>query len=206
MIIKPSIQWLNTDTNAELINDTNVILTALADNVAIYATPTPPLPALQTALDNFVTGVANAAGGGPSATSARNNLRLILVGLMRQLASYVTVACQGDMTKLLLSGFPVQKPTRQPVGVLPAPANVTVTLGGRSGEIIVKANPVFGSSIYNWRLVNAATGAVVQTNQTPAANTLFSGLTPGGTYTVTLNAVGTAGPSDWSSPVSQMVI
>ena len=49
---------------------------------------------------------------------------MILAALTRQLASYVlVVACQGDMMKLQLSGFPVQKPTRSPIGVLLAPGN-----------------------------------------------------------------------------------
>lgn len=206
MIIKPSITWLTTDSDALLINDVGVVLAGLANNPTIYTTPAPALPEVQTALDNFVAGVTAAADGGRSAISARNNLRLILVGLMRQLASYVQVACKGDMTNLLLSGFPVQKPVRQPVGVLPAPANVTIKLGERSGMLLAKASPVFGASIYNWRLTNATTGAVIQTGQTPSARTVFDGLTPGVTYTATVNTVGAAGPSDWSNPVSQMAI
>jgi hypothetical protein len=206
MIIKPSITWLTTDSDALLINDVGVVLTGLANNSTIYATPAPALPVVQTALDNFAAGVVAAADGGRSAISAKKNLRLIVVGLMRQLASYVQVACKGDMTNLLLSGFPVQKPVRQPIGVLPAPTNVTVKLGERSGMLTVKASPVFGASIYNWRLTNATTGAVVQTGQTPSARTVFDGLTPGVIYTVTVNTVGTAGPSDWSNPVSQMAI
>jgi hypothetical protein len=39
--------------------------------------------------------VAATADGDPSATAKKNNLRLVLTGLMRQLASYVTVACKG---------------------------------------------------------------------------------------------------------------
>lgn len=206
MITKPAILWLTTDSDALLINDVSVILAALANNTTIYPTPAPTLVALQAALDNFIAGVAAAADGGPSATSAKNNLRLVLVGLMRQLASYVQVACNNNMTNLLLSGFPVQKPVRQPIGVLPAPSNLTVKLGDRSGELTVKASPVFGASIYNWRLTNNTTGAVVQTAQTPSARTLFDSLTPGVVYAVTVNAVGTAGPSDWSNPISQMVV
>jgi hypothetical protein len=108
------------------------------------------LPVIQTALDNFSAGLAAAADAGPSATPKKNNLRLILMGLMRQLASYVAVACKGDMTNLLLSGFPVQKPVRSPIGALPAQQNVTVTHGVISGELDVKVNPVFGASTYNW--------------------------------------------------------
>jgi len=46
----------------------------------------------------------------------------------------------------------------------------------------------------------------VQTAQTTSASTTFDGLTPGVTYTVEVNAVSSAGPSDWSQPASQMVV
>ncbi len=38
--------------------------------------------------------------------------------------------------------------------------------------------------------------------QGTAASFTFTGLTPGVSYVVEVNAVGSAGPSDWSSPVS----
>lgn len=206
MIVKPSVSWLNKDTDAELINNTNVVLLAMDNNVAIYTTPSPPLVDIQAALGNFTNGVAEAKDGGPSATSRKNNLRLILVGLLRQLASYVQVACKGDMTNLLLSGFPVQKPVRTPIGVLPAPGNITLTLGKRSGELQAAVNPVFGASIYNWKLTPATPGATVQTAQTTASAHVFTGLTPGETYTVMANVVGAAGPSDWSNGATQMAV
>jgi hypothetical protein len=117
------------------------------------------------------------------------------------------VACNGDLTVLLSSGFPIQKPQHFPIGVLPAPANVTIALGELSGQLYASMPPVFGAAIYNWRLSAASAPTVVlQTAQTTAASNTFSGLTPGVIYVVQVNAVGTAGPSDWSSPVSKMVV
>ncbi len=188
------------------INDCKVITKSLADNVAIYATPSPTLPAVNTAVTNFEDGVAAAKDGGQSAMTARNNLRLILAALMRQLASYVLVACQGDMMKLQLSGFPVQKPTRSPIGVLPAPSNVALDLGARSGELDASVNPVFGASTYNWKLTANTPGATPLTAQSTASYFTFSGLTPGVTYTMSVYVVGAAGPSDWSQAVSQMAV
>ena len=206
MIIKPSIQWLNTDRDPLLGNDVSVVLVGMANNVSIYATPSPTLPVIQAALDDFSAALAAVADGGPSATSRKKNKRLILTGLMRQLASYVAVACKGDMTNLLLSGFPVQKPVRTPVGPLPAPQNLTLTHGMLSGELDARVNPVFGASTYNWTCTANTPGAVAQTAQTTAASCAFNGLTPGVSYTIMANAVGAAGPSKWSSPVSQFAI
>jgi hypothetical protein len=206
MIVKPSISWLTTDGDPLLINDISVILLALANNIAIYPSPTPTLQVIQTALNNFSAGLAAKADGGHSATSKKNNLRLIVIGLMRQLASYVAVACKGDMTNLLLSGFPIQKPGRAPIGVLPAPQNLIVKHGKISGNLDAKVNPVFGAAAYNWTCTAATAGAVPLTGQSTAANYTFSGLTPGATYTCAVNAVGSAGPSNWSNAVKQIAV
>jgi hypothetical protein len=129
------------------------------------------------------------------------------VALLRQLANYVQANCKEDMTVLLSSGFPIQKPQRSPVGVLPAPSGLTVTLGSRTGELNASATPITGAAIYNWRVTTAAQpGVVVQTAQTTAASNTFANLTPGMVYNVQANAVGSAGPSDWSDPVPLMVV
>jgi hypothetical protein len=206
MIIKPAISWLTTDSDALLINDTTVVLLGLTNNTAIYPAPLPTVADTQTALDNFSAGVAAAADGGRSATAKKNNLRLILVGMMRQLASYVGVTCQGNMTNLLLSGFPIQKPTRTPIGIVPAPQSLTVTHGALSGSLDAGVSPVFGASTYNWTCTAATAGAIPLTGQSTAASYTFSGLTPGVSYTIACNAVGAAGPSNWSNPVSLIAV
>ena len=206
MLVKPSITFLTGDTDAQLVTDTQTILQTLADNVAIYAKPSPTLAVVTTALNKFSTAIGAAADGGTALTLAKNAARAELVALLRLLAAYVQIVCAGSMENLLLSGFPPQKSSRNPVGVLPAPANVTVNLGARSGELDSKANPIPGAAIYNWKLTASGQTATLQTAQTTAASTIFDGLTPGVVYTVEVNAVGSAGPSDWSQPVSQMVV
>ena len=67
--------------------------------------------------------------------------------------------------------------------------------------------PVTGAVIYTWQLSKAATPSVWEdAGQTTGARNSFDDLTPGVVYSVRINAVGTAGASDWSNPVSQMVI
>jgi hypothetical protein len=206
MVVKPSISFLTNDNDALLITDTQTIITSLTGN-ASYPTPDPTLAAVTTALNDFTTALANAADGGVTLTSIKNDKRAALVALLRDLANYVQVACNGDLTVLLSSGFPIQKPQRNPIGVLPAPVNLTVNLGSLTGELDAVVPPVFGASVYNWRLTatNAPT-VIVQTAQTTGGRTTFSGLTPGVAYTAQVNAVGAAGPSDWSNPVSKMAV
>jgi hypothetical protein len=110
------------------------------------------------------------------------------------------------MENLVLSGFPIQKPTRAPIGILPAPQNLTVAHGALSGSLDAGVNPVFGASTYNWTCTAATAGATPLTGQSTAASYTFSGLTPGVSYTIAANAVGAAGPGNWSSPVSLIAV
>jgi len=204
-IVKVAIGWLTKDSVPQLINDSSVVLQALTDNADIYKSPSPTVPEVQLSVDNLSAAQIATADGGPSATSARDKCRLILISQMRLLANYVQANCGGDLTNLQLSGFPIQKPVRQPVGVPTVPANLIVKQGPRSGVLVATANPVFGAATYNWTLTPATPGAAAQTQQTTAARCSFENLTPGVSYAIAINAVGTAGPSSWSQPASLIV-
>ncbi|MBV9658516.1 MAG: fibronectin type III domain-containing protein [Verrucomicrobia bacterium] len=205
-IVKVSISFLNKDSDAQLLIDAQGIISAMTNNPN-YPTPSPKLADVQAARDAFDTAMAAAADGGVALTAAKNDARDTLVTLLRALASYVQVACEGDLTKLLTSNFPVQKPQRSPVGPVAAPSSLLVSQGAVSGTLNAKFPPVFGASIYNWRLCSAATPTVwIFQGQTTAASTSIDSLTPGTTYTVQANAVGAAGPSDWSDGANLMVV
>jgi hypothetical protein len=206
MIVKPSVNFLKTNADSALLGTTGGILSGMTGNPN-FPNPSPALPALASALNDFSTALANAADGGKTLTLIKNNRRAALATLLRELAAYLQVACKGDLTMLLSSGFPIQKPRRQPVGALPVPKHITVTIGQRSGELDASMSPIAGASTYNWRVTTAAAPeTVVMSWQTTAASNTFTGLTPGEVYRVQANAVGAAGPSDWSVPVAQRVL
>ena len=206
MIAKPAIGFLSKDGEAPFTEKVSTILEHLKNNPA-YPSPTPTLAAVQTAFEAFKVATAEAAQGGVQNTAARDARRAELVALLRQLSSYVNGTANGDLVKLLSSGFPVQKPTRAPIGPLAAPAAPVVTQGAVSGTITAAAPPVYGASSYNWSVaLQSAPTVDVQTAQTTGARAEFSGLTPGQVYLVSLNAVGAAGVSDWSDYGSLMVI
>jgi hypothetical protein len=206
MVVKPSIGFLSVSTDALLVTGTQTIVNSLTNNPD-YPTPTPTLVTVTAALNAFMVAIADAAAGGKEQTAIKIAKRAELVSLLRQLASYVGVTCGGDMAKLLSSGFPTQKPNRTPIGVLPAPNTPVVAPGALSGQLDAVSAPVFGAYTYNWRLALASAPTVyVQQLQTTAARNTFSGLTPGQIYRIQLNAVGSAGPSDWSDDGESMVL
>lgn len=206
MIVKPAIGFLSSSSDALLLTGAQTIVNSLTDNTD-YPTPTPTLTTVTTAIAAFTTAIANAANGGKEETAIKNAKRAELVSLMRQLASYVGVTCGDDLAKLLSSGFPTWKPTKSPIGVLPPPYAPVATAGPKSGQLSATSYPVFGAYSYNWRVaLKSAPNVFVQEVQTTAASNIFEGLTPGQVYFVQLNAVGSAGSSDWSDDGETMVM
>ena len=206
MVVKPTIGFLTGDSDAQLVKSAQTIVTSMTDN-ASYLKPSPALASVTEAINDFSVAIDNAADGGKTLTIIKNQKRAALCGVLRRLASYVHVACNGDLATLMSSGFPVWKPTRTPVGVLPAPETPVLSLGARTGELDVSTRPIANASIYTWRLALAsAPEAYILEKQRTAASDTFEGLTPGQIYVVDVNAVGTAGPSNWSNSAQQMVL
>jgi len=206
MIVKPYISFLLSDSDAQLVKDINRIYTSMTGNAA-YPKAVALLLLVKSALDEFVAALSLAGGGGVALTADKNDKRDALCTLVRTLAGDVTDECAGDLTVLLTSGFPIQKPQHFPIGDLPAPGAPTLSLGVHSGDLDAAVTPVYGAVTYNWQLALASNpSAILQTDETTAASTGFSGLTPGQIYIVTANVVGSAGTSDWSSPAPKMVV
>lgn len=206
MIVKPSITFVTADSDSDLSSRTGTIVVALTGN-ASYPNPSPTLAVISAAHAAFDVARANAAGGGAQFTAIKNAKRDELTALLRLLSAYVAVTCGGSLATLLGSGFPIQKPSRTPVGVLPAPGTPELRNGPRSGELTATTPPLTGASTYNWRVALAsAPTAYLQQVQTTAASVTFTGLTPGQIYVVDANAVGAAGPSDYSMAATGLMV
>ena len=198
MIVKTSITFLLAASDEQLIATTQGVIAGLTGNTH-FPSPVPPLPVLSGALDAFSVAVGEAANGGKELTAAKNAKRAALASLLRQLGSYITIQCDGDMEMLLSSQFPIQKPGRSPIGALPVPQAPALKQGANSGSVDAATGPVYGAGVYNWRVALAsAPTTYIKTAQTTAARTSFEGLTAGEIYNVELNAVGAAGITDWS--------
>ena len=206
LIVKPTVNFLSTDTDPQLITDVGGIVSALTGNPN-YPNPSPTLAIVSDALKAFEVALSETSLGGILLTLTKNAKRAELVSLVRQLANYVAATCNSDLVTLLGSGFPIHKPTRNAIGHLPTPNMPVLKHGARSGDLEAKTKSVPGVFIYNWQLTLASVPEkTLRTMQTTGARITFSGLTPGQIYSVKVNAVGAAGPTDYSGPASLMVI
>ena len=186
----------------ELDNFTLSVKDNMTGNAA-YPTPPVTLVNLETARADFEQKIADAATGGPPATAAKNNSRQVLLGMLRQIASYVQINCANDMATLLTSGFQAmstnraQTPLGQPSGL--------VIENGTSGQLVAIVTPVKNTSLYEGR-IKPPTGDWLPSVFTGDSQHIeFNGLTPGTIYTVQVRALGgSTGQSDWSDPSSHM--
>jgi hypothetical protein len=206
MVVKPSINFLTRDSDSKLIVDTGIIITSVTGNRS-FPTPDPTIETLTAARDAFVVAVEESAHRDREMIAVRKAKRAELASLLRQLANYVESKSDGDMTALLSSGFPVQKPNRTPVGPVATPGAAQLRHGATSGSLAARSPQVKGASAYNWRLARSSAPTVyVQAAQTTGARYTFDDLTAGQSYNVELNALGSAGESNWSNPSTLMVI
>lgn len=209
MVVKVAINELNKASAQGVWSRGEIVIEALTKHADIFDKPNPDIPTLQStngllkaALLNYET-----LGGGKLSAAVLKARRADMVGLLRLEASYVTTRANGDMEILLKGGFPIQKPTRTPIGQLDAPEAPYVKQGKLSGQLDAATPPIYGGQAYLWRVARAASPEVyVQTAQTTAASASFYDLTPGEIYNIEAQAIGSAGPSDWSDAGSLMVI
>jgi hypothetical protein len=199
-----AISFLTEETDANLIVSSQQILVAMTGNPA-YPVPVPTLADLTTARNTYIAAV-NAAKDSRLAKAVRNQQRKVFEGLLRNLAYHVQVASGGDLPTLLGSGFPVQR-GKQPVGPLPAPANLRLARGKISGQLIARCKKLQQAGSYEWRYaMNATPTAWVSAEPTFAAKVTLDGLLPGTQYIAQVRVQGTAGPGNWSDTAMLMVV
>jgi hypothetical protein len=202
MRIEAAIGWLLKFPAMIVTGVVDGIIAAMTGNPN-YVTPVPALTVVSAANDAAKTAIANAVNGGREFTAIKDAKMFDLAAVVRPLGAYATTTADGDLAKLLSSGFPIKKPTNQPVGPLPMPTGPIAVPGDKHGKILAATDAIDGAYIYNWRmaLASAPTVYVLQVQST-GANTAMEGLTRGGIYNVEVNAVGTAGTTEWSDAVS----
>ena len=199
-----SVQFMLRDTDAELIVDSERILTAMTGNPA-YPTPSPALAAHTSARSSYDAAVS-AAQDSTIARSNRREQRANFIALLRTLSHYVQVTSAGNRTTLLSSGFLAQR-TRAPVGELLAPTGLTLKRGKISGQLTARCRKLPQAGAYHWQIGVIATPMVWQPMITTlAARTGFEGLTLYTQYTAQVRAIGTAGPSNWSDVATVVVV
>ena len=204
MLPKISIGFIGSDSDAVLVVKVDTITTSMTGNPDFPATES-GIAEVITLSTQFKDAIVAAADGGTALTAARNAKRTELATRLRTLGAYVLANGKNDEGILQSSGFPMQKSTRTPSTILPAPLLQSIGAGPNTGTVVMKV-AALGAQVYNWRcFLASAPQTMLDVMQSTAATTLFTGLTPGASYGFQACAVNSAGTSDWSAPVPLIV-
>src|SRR5262249_19862872 len=139
------------DTPNVLYNRVDGICKALDGNPSYTRVPV-SLADLRTNNAAYADLITASQDGGRKAMPASNKMGHIIIGQVRQIASYVEVASNGDMATFLTSGFdPLQRRTAAQPLARPTIDKIT---HGKTGELVIKFSAIRGASHYE---VNRAT-------------------------------------------------
>jgi hypothetical protein len=206
--IKASVGF-NRLTPADLVLQAKQVHDAMPNNPLYAGSPVDPAT-LEGAIDAYIASAAQAADS-KKAIAERDKQRKNLIRLLKQLAHFVEAACKDDMAVFMTSGFKPATYSRTAPQPL-SPASISSVDQGNTGQLLASVNPIPKARIIEVRGAQAGTGQTPAGTWTtiPLPNTkkpaVFNNLTPGTTYMFQVRAYGPLGYTDWSDPVSRMVI
>ena len=179
------------------------VVVCLTNNPAL---PNPPvdLGVLNTGRLDFHNALIAASGGGALLTAIKNQKRLLFENMLRLEATYVQGLASQDLPRLLSSGFEANSTNRARVPL--AQPSILSLDNGSATQLILRVLGVANARAYEVQVKNGG-GWIPAGVFSSARSIVLPGLTPGQVYSVQVRAVGgSTGYSDWSDPVSHMVM
>ncbi len=189
----------------EKIDFFNNVLVHLANN-PFYTTPDISLEEVQLSVDNLTLATLAAHDGSHVNTSLMHDAEAIVEKNFRILAAYVQRIADGDLSKILSSGFHIS----QLQLVIQKPL-LAIKDGPNSGSIIFVARAVSKAGAYIWQYYEGETPPATDAEWTTAGHSTsatfqVNGLTKAKVYQFRFAAITINGTTDFSAPVSKVVL
>ncbi len=200
---------LTKKTPAQKITLGETHVTAMTGNASFPAANRLPADAaFQAALDALTTAEAEVEAKKTAlkqARATRDAAELEFDSALNSRASYCEAAKPNDDAALAGTGLPLRTAPAT-VGDLPAPGDLTATMGDDPGEMELSWDPVYGANSYaiekcEHNVPGAAWGAVQTVSQSKFT---LTGLTSGTTYAFRVRAIGPKGNGPWSDEAVKM--
>ncbi len=175
-------------------------------NPLIYVTPTPPTAQINTDVDALVSAQTDVEQRKSGSVGARNEAYTVVVEDVNNLMAYVQKLAdsapneQAAITVITTAGFSVKVR-----GVLVKPP-LSAKNGKIEGTVKLTAKAEAKRASYNWQMSSDNGANWDNLPQTLKASTLVEGLASGTRLLFRFNAVIAAGTTDWSVPVSVVVL
>ncbi len=189
----------------EKIDFFNNILGHLVGN-PIYTNPDISLADVQLSVDNLVLATLAAHDGSRVNTSLMHDAEAIAEKNFRILAAYVQRIAEGDLSKILSSGFHVSQ-----LQVVIQKPLLAIKDGPNSGSIIFVAKSVDKAGAYIWQYYEGETPPAtdaewITAGHSTSATFQVNGLTKAKVYQFRFAAITITGTTDFSAPVSKIVL
>jgi hypothetical protein len=170
----------------------------------VFPEPPAALANLEKVLPDYMGAIGQASGGDEESRFIKKAKRVEVIGLLSQLAEYVTLTCKGDPASLLSSGFQLARPR----GTKPmSPIKELVVNIDQSGEAVTKVKRVAGAKAYiHQYTTDPLLGDNVWINKcTTDPSYTFSGLKSKEKYWFKVIAIGLNGKETASPLVSRVI-
>jgi hypothetical protein len=202
IVLKAAMYFLQLFTGAKVAYYRNVVASMTGN--AAFPNPVVTMADFTTQID-LVETKANAVHAARTALliaeSELEQETATLDVMGRSLADYVSGASMGDPVVFETSGFTLKAPP-VPVGVLPPPGNLRVEQG-QTGTCKLRWSRSRGAKTWVAECAPEVTGPWTEIYKGTRSQCLATGLTSGTQYWFRVQAIGSAGPSDWSDPATK---
>lgn len=184
----------------------NATLLAVTDAILLGMTGNPNFPGATTLVTEVVTlrtkyeaDLAAAANRDMALVLEKNLTRNHLLDSLSRLGLYCLSQAKGDASKLMSTGFPLEK-VREP-GYLSIPKAPEIRNGLLNGELVCTVKPVKHASMYSFEITSSAPGPETEWVSTRSSKSKhqFSQLQPGQRYYFRVTAM--KGNQTASSPI-----
>jgi hypothetical protein len=133
-------------TDDQLLTKALHIIACMTDNIH-FPDATPRVTKAETATNEFKVALLDAQDGGKTKTAIKNQKRKVLENALKELALYVRLNCNDDITIMLTSGYDGQN-DKEPLPAPGAPENFKVEYGPGSGTINASVDTHKGAKVY----------------------------------------------------------
>lgn len=197
------------DSDETVLVKGKTVLLAMTGN-ANFETPEPTLEAVTEVLNDYEQKLSMAKRrGSPEDTAAKNQARKATEQMLKRLAFYVTQTADGDLPKLLSSGFAVSSLPQKDDVPLPV-TGITVGDGRQKGQMRLDFDKNQSAKLYEYQLCQIdAHGLPDEWGESYTTSSsrlnIIAPLIPYQRYGVRVRAVNGYGRSDWSEMVSHVV-
>jgi len=202
------------------LNEADFLVKAGVINAALTANPLYPLPwitqvpsieTINAAFIAYQDAYRAALTKDTLKIVLRDTLRAELTVLLKQLAPYLEVIAQGDLSILATTGYDLRRDIVRTGGVdpLPAPSGFQVSHGVLTGTLNAQVTRLAGAGSYEVQSTQGDPGIEANwkhvLSSKNASHMLLSNLTPGQTNWFRVRAIGSHGEGAWTDPLSIIV-